>query len=81
MKLLTIDCTNFKANGPGQYRTKTNSPEKQVCYFNETRSDQVYNIFISKRMKSGNFEEKKIILHLIVFKARWTEKILMLRKL
>ena len=45
MKLLTIDCTNFKANGPGQYRTKTNSPEKQVCYFNETRSDQVYNIF------------------------------------
>ena len=78
---LTTDCSNVIPNGPGWYRTKADNPEKQVCYFNETRSDQVYNIFISKRMKSGNFEEKKIILHLIVFKARWTEKILMLRKL
>ena len=42
---LTIDCTNVNPNGPGLYRTKADNPEKQVCYFNETRSDQVYNIF------------------------------------
>ena len=44
MKLF-IDCTNVNPNGLGRYRTKADNPEKQVCYFNETRSDQVYNIF------------------------------------
>ena len=57
---LPIDCTNVNRNGPGRYRTKADNPEKQVCYFNETRSDQVYNIFISKRIKGGNFWEKKL---------------------
>ena len=50
---LTIDCTNVNPNGPGWYRTKAGNPEKQVCYFNETRSDQVWNIFVSKRIKGG----------------------------
>ena len=75
---LTIDCTNVNPNGPGWYRTKAGNPEKQVCYFNETRSDQVWNIFVSKRIKGGNFE-KKFILQLIAFKARSTGKLLMLR--
>ena len=57
---LTIDCTNVNPNGSAWYRTKADNPEKQVCYFNETRSGQVYNIFISKQMKSGNFEKKKL---------------------
>ena len=57
---LTIDCTNVNPNGPARYRTKADNPEKQVCYFNETCSDQVYNIFTSKQIKGGNFEEKKL---------------------
>ena len=36
---------------------KDDNPEKQFCYFNEPRNDQVYNVFISERIKSGNFEK------------------------
>ena len=54
---LSIDCSGNNKNGPGRYRTQTGNPEEQVCYFNEPRNDQVYNIFISKRIKSGNFEK------------------------
>ena len=36
---------------------KADNPEKQFCYFNEPRNDQVYNVFISKIIKSGNFEK------------------------
>ena len=54
---LPIDCSGNNKNGPGRYRTQTGNPEEQVCYFNEPRNDQVYNIFISERIKSGNFEK------------------------
>ena len=40
-----------------RYRTKADNPEKQVFSFNETRNDQVHLVFISKRIKSGNFEK------------------------
>ena len=54
---LTIDCSGTNKNGPGSYRTKDDNPEKQICYFNEPQNDQVYNVFISKRIKFGNFEK------------------------
>ena len=53
---LTIDCSSINQNRPGRYRTKADNPVEQVSYFNEARNDQLYNIFISKRIKSGNFE-------------------------
>ena len=49
---LTIDCSRIIKNGPRSYRTKVDNLEKQVCYFNETRNDQVYLVFISERIKS-----------------------------
>ena len=54
---LTIDCSGANKNGLGRYGTKADNPEKQVCYFNEARNDQVYNVFISERIKSGNSEK------------------------
>ena len=54
---LTIDCSRTNKNGPGRYRTKADNPEQQVCYFNEPQNDQSYNVFISERIKSGNFEK------------------------
>ena len=54
---LTTDCSGINKNGPGRYRTKADNPEQQVCYFNEPRNDHSYNIFISERIKSGNFEK------------------------
>ena len=54
---LTIDCSGINKNGRGSYRTKADNPEQQVCYFNETRNDQSYNVFINERIKSGNFEK------------------------
>ena len=54
---LTIDCTTINKNGPSRYRTKADNPVEQLFYFNEPGSDQVYDIFISKRINSGNFEK------------------------
>ena len=53
---LTIDYAGNNKIGPRQCRTQPNNPEKQVCNFNESRNYQVYNIFKSERVKSGNFE-------------------------
>ena len=32
---LTIHCSFLNRNGPGQYRSSADNPEKQVCYFNK----------------------------------------------
>ena len=55
---LTIDCTNKNKNGPGQYRTLTDNPDQQVCYFNKPHDDIFYIVFISKRIKAENFDQE-----------------------
>ena len=53
---LTVDCSGVKKkNGPGRYRTQADDPEKQVCYFNKPWDDELYNVFISNRIKTENF--------------------------
>ena len=54
---LTIDCSGVNKNGPGRYRTQADNPDKQVCYFNKTRDDEFYNVFISERINSGSFDK------------------------
>ena len=51
---LTIDCSGVNKNGPGRYRTQADDPEKQVCYFNKPHEDELYNVFISNRIKTEN---------------------------
>ena len=36
---LTIDCGYINKNGPGQYRSLADNPEKLVCYFNKPNDD------------------------------------------
>ena len=52
---LTIDCRGRNKNGPGRYQTQASNPEKQVSYFNQLHDDELYNAFISKRIKARNF--------------------------
>ena len=52
---LTIGCSGVNKNGPGRYRTQADDPDKQACYFNETPDDELYNAFISTRIKAENF--------------------------
>ena len=52
---LTIDCSDVNKNGPSRYRIQADDPEKQVCYFNKPRDDELYNVFISNRIKTENF--------------------------
>ena len=54
---LTIDFSGVNKNGPGRYRTQADNPDKQVFYFNKTRDDEFYNVFISERINSGCFDE------------------------
>ena len=54
---LTIDWSGVNKNRPGRYRTQADNPEKQVCYFNKTRDDEFYNVFISERINSGSFDK------------------------
>ena len=51
---LTIDCSGVNKNSPGRYRTQADDPEKQVCSFNKSRNDELYNLFISNRIKTEN---------------------------
>ena len=53
---LTICSDNTNENGPGKYRTAAENPEKQVCYYGDTKNDQLYTVFNSQRIREGDFE-------------------------
>ena len=52
---LTVDCSAVNKNSPGRYRTQADDPKKLVCYFNKPCDDELYNVFISNRIKTENF--------------------------
>ena len=52
---LTIDCSGVNKNSPDRYRTQSDDPEKQVCYFNNPCDNELYNAFISNRIKTEDF--------------------------
>ena len=52
---LTINCSGVNKNSPGRYRTQAGDPLKQVCYFNKPCDDELYNVFITNRIKTENF--------------------------
>ena len=53
---LTLDCSNTNKDGPGRFRTEADNPDNQLCYFNSVNDEQVYNEFVSKRIKSSEPE-------------------------
>ena len=53
---LSLDCSNTNKDGPGRFRTDADNPDNQVCYFNSANDEQVYNEFVSERMKAPNSE-------------------------
>ena len=54
---LTLDCSNTNRDGPGRFRSEADNPDNQLCYFNSANDEQVYNTFVSKRIKSSESEE------------------------
>ena len=52
---LTIDCGYLNKNGPGRYRSSTDNPDRQVCYFNKPGDDVFYNTFIRERIRGRIF--------------------------
>ena len=66
---LTLDCSNTNKDGPGRFRTDADNPDNQVCYFNSANDEQVYNEFVSERIKTPN-SEKIFILKLSKLKVR-----------
>ena len=77
---LTIDCSSINQNGPGRYRTKAGNPVEQVCYFNKAHNDQFFHIFISKRIKSGNFKNW-IYFQIDCLQSKTNKELLVLIKL
>ena len=53
---LTLNCSNTNRDGPGRFRSEADNPDKQLCYFSSANDEQVYNEFVSKRIKSSEFE-------------------------
>ena len=53
---LTLDCSITNRDRPGRFRSEADNPDKQLCYFNSANDEQVYNEFVSKRIKSSEFE-------------------------
>ena len=50
---LTLDCSNTNRDGPGRFGREVDNPETQSCYFNSAKDEQVYNKFISQRIKTS----------------------------
>ena len=50
---LTLDCSNTNRDGPGRFSTEADNPETQSCYFNSAKDEQVYNEFVSQRIKTS----------------------------
>ena len=51
---LTLDCSNTNRDGPGRFRTEVDNPDFQACYFiNSADNEQIYNEFVSERIKSS----------------------------
>ena len=57
---LTIDCSGFNPNGPGRFRFRSDASNSltQTCFFNKADHDSLFNIFISKKVKSQNDTNK-----------------------
>ena len=53
---LTLDCSNKNRDGPGRFRSKADNPDNQFCYFNSPNNEQVYNEFVSRRIKISESE-------------------------
>ena len=53
---LTLDCTNTNKDGPERFRTEADNPDYQLCYFNSANDEQIYNVFVSERIKSDSSE-------------------------
>ena len=51
---LSIACSGNNINGPGRFRTKAHNPEEQIYYFNNQNDDQLFNVFVSKRVNEIN---------------------------
>ena len=55
---LAIDCTGFNPNGPGRFRTGAKNPKTQTCFFNKADEDQMFSVFVSKRIKEEESSDK-----------------------
>ena len=53
---LTLDSTNTNKDGLGSFRTEADNPDYQLCYFNSANDEQVYNEFVSDRIKCDSSE-------------------------
>ena len=48
----SIDCSGVNKSDPGRYRTQADDPVKQAFYFNKPCDNELYNVFISNRIKT-----------------------------
>ena len=53
---LNLDCSNRNRDGPGRFRSEADNPDNQFCYFNSPNNEQVYNEFVSRRIKNSESE-------------------------
>ena len=72
---LTLDCSNVNKDGPGRFRTKADNPDTQFCYFNNTRDEQVYNRFISKRIKAENNSSNNHLFEIVEVVSKFDKNI------
>ena len=62
---LTIDCRSFNSIGPSKYRTSAESYIRQICYYNRSKKDKLFNRLLSVRKQHAGdkiiFEIENII--------------------
>ena len=45
-------------NGPGRFRTEVDNLIRKTCYFNIQNNDQLFNVFINKRINNKNLSDE-----------------------
>ena len=55
-----MDYSGINPNGPGRFRKKQDNLVQQTCYFNVKNTNQLFNVFISKRAKNNEISEDNI---------------------
>ena len=54
---LTIDTRDVNDLGPAKFRTRVDSNQEQICYYNRNKRDTSFNSFLAVRKQTSTFSE------------------------
>ena len=54
---LTIDTQDINHLGPAKFRTRADSNQEQICYYNHNKKDTSFNCFLTVRKQTSSIRD------------------------